>query len=57
MYLKKSTNKKTGRTQLTIAEGYREGKKVKTRVIQNLGYLDLLEKDYLIILVDLGQAS
>lgn len=47
MYLKKSTNKKTGRTQLTIAEGYREGKKVKTRVVKNLGYLDLLEKDYL----------
>ena len=46
MYLKKSTNKKTGRTQLTIAEGYREGKKVKTRVVKNLGYLDLLEKDY-----------
>lgn len=46
MYLKKSTNKKTGRTQLTIAEGYRDGGRVRTRVIQNLGYLDLLYDKY-----------
>ena len=46
MYLKKSTNKKNGRTQLTIAESYRSGKISKTRVIRNLGYLDLLQKDY-----------
>lgn len=46
MYLKKSTNKKTGRTQLTIAEGYRSDGKVKTRVIKNLGYLDLLYDKY-----------
>lgn len=46
MYLKKSTNKKTGRTQLTIAESYRSGKISKTRVIKNLGYLDILQKEY-----------
>ena len=47
MYLKKSTNKKTGRTQLAIAEGYRdENKTVRSRIIKSLGYLDVLEKEY-----------
>ena len=48
MYLKISTNKKTGRTYLSIASGYRDPKtkKTKTVIIQSLGYLDILKKDY-----------
>jgi len=48
MYLKISTNKKTGRTYLSIASGYRDPKtkKTKTVIIQSLGYLDILEKNY-----------
>ena len=48
MYLKISTNKKTNRTYLSIASGYREPKtgKSKTVIIKSLGYLDVLEKDY-----------
>ena len=47
MYLKKSTNKKTGRTQLAIAEGYRDkNQTVRSRIIQHLGYLDVLEKEF-----------
>lgn len=48
MYLKKSTNKKTGRTYLSIASGYRDAKtgKTKTVLIKSLGYLDVLRKDY-----------
>jgi hypothetical protein len=48
MYLKKMTNKKTGRTYLSIAHGYRD--KVKgysTNVtVRKPGYLDELEKEY-----------
>ncbi len=47
MYLKKSYNKKTGRTQLFIVEAYRDkDKKPKSKVIKTLGYLDVLEDKY-----------
>lgn len=48
MYLKKSTNKKTGRTYLSIATGYRDSKTKtsKTVLIKSLGYLDILQKQY-----------
>ena len=48
MYLKKSTNKKTGRTYLSIASGYRDKKtgKSKTVLIQSLGYLDVLQNEF-----------
>lgn len=48
MYLKKSTNKKTGRTYLSIASGYRDKLtgKPKTVLIKSLGYLDVLEKQF-----------
>lgn len=47
MYLKKSKNSKTGRTQLSIVEGYRDENGVtRTKVIKNIGYLDVVEKDY-----------
>lgn len=48
MYLKKAKNKKTGRTYLSIAQGYRNPKTgVSTsKNIQSLGYLDELEKQY-----------
>lgn len=48
MYLKKSLNKKTGRTYLSIATGYRDKNtgKSKTVLIESLGYLDVLEKEF-----------
>ena len=48
MYLKISNNKKTGRTYLSIASGYRDKvtKKSKTVLIKSLGYLDVLQKDF-----------
>ena len=48
MYLKQMTNKKTGRTYLSIAQKYRDPfKKTSTdRTILSLGYLDELEKEY-----------
>jgi transposase len=48
MYLKKSYNKESGRTYLSIAQKYRHPvKKVSTdRNIKSLGYLDELEKKY-----------
>lgn len=48
MYLKKSTNKKTGRTYLSIASGYRDKftGKPKTVLIKSLGYLDVLKKEF-----------
>jgi transposase len=46
MYLKQ--NRRGNRTHLIIAHGYRdkESKKVRTRTIKSLGYLDDLEKQY-----------
>jgi transposase len=48
MFLKKSTRKKTGRTQLSIVHNYRDSiqKITRTRTIQTLGYLDQLIKEY-----------
>ena len=48
MYLKKSYNKATGRTYLSIAQKYRHPlKKVSTdRNVKSLGYLDELRKKY-----------
>jgi len=48
MNLKLSPNRKTGRTYLSIVQGYREKEtgKSKARIIQSLGYLDELEKQY-----------
>jgi transposase len=48
MYLKKSTNKKTGRTYLSVAESYRdkETKKARARTIQSFGYLDELKQKF-----------
>jgi hypothetical protein len=48
MYLKKTYNKETGRTYLSIAQKYRHPiKKVSTdRNVKSLGYLDELEKKY-----------
>ena len=48
MYLKKSTNKKTGRTQLSIAHGYwdKERGHARTKIIENLGFLDKLQEQY-----------
>lgn len=48
MYLRKATNRKTGRTYLSIVESYydKEAKKSRSRTIQSLGFLDVLEKDF-----------
>ncbi len=48
MYLKKSTNSKTGRTYLSAVHGYRDPKtkKSKTKTIKSFGYLDELKKEY-----------
>ena len=47
MFLRKNFNKKTGRTYLQIVHGYRDTRgKAKTKVYQNIGYLDVLEKKY-----------
>lgn len=48
MYLKKMTNKATGRTYLTIARGYRDPETGVTtsKSIKPLGYLDELERTY-----------
>ena len=46
MFLKKAYIKKTGRTYLSIVQGYRENGKSKSKTIKSLGYLDELEKEY-----------
>ena len=47
MFLRQSFNKKTGRTYLQIVHGYRDPQgKSKTKVHKNIGYLDVLEKEY-----------
>lgn len=48
MYLRKATNKKTGRTYLSIVHNYRDKTTKTTRsvIIKSLGYLDELEKEY-----------
>ena len=47
MFLAKNYSKKTDRTYLQIVHGYRDkAGKSKRKVIQSLGYLDELEKEY-----------
>ena len=48
MFLRKSTNKKTGRTYLSIVHSYRDKdlKTTRSRVVKSIGYLDNLEKVY-----------
>lgn len=47
MFLRKSFNKKTGRTYLAIVHGYRDSKGVsRSKTVRSLGYLDELEKEY-----------
>ncbi|WP_353092569.1 IS1634 family transposase [Tissierella praeacuta] len=48
MYVKQIFEKRTGRTFLTIVEGYREPGtgKVKQRTVMSIGYLDELEKEH-----------
>jgi len=47
MYLKKSFNKKTGRTYLSIVKGYRDQNgKSRTKTIKSIGYLDELKEKY-----------
>lgn len=48
MFLKKSTRKKTNRTQLSIVHNYWDStvKKTRTKTIKTLGYLDELKKEY-----------
>lgn len=47
MFLRKSTNKKTGRTYLAIVHGYRDKNGVsRSKTIKSLGYLDELDKIY-----------
>jgi hypothetical protein len=47
MFLKKTFQKRTGRTYLSIAQGYRTpDKKSRSKTIRSLGYLDELEKEY-----------
>ena len=48
MYLRKVTNKITGRTYLSIVQSYwdRDKKQSKAVTVKSLGYLDELEKEY-----------
>jgi transposase len=48
VFLKKIPNKRSGRTFLSIVEGYRDPNtgKVRHRTVQALGYLDELEKEH-----------
>lgn len=46
MFLKQSYNKSTGKTQLSLVQGYRQDGKVKHKVIENLGFLEDLQKQY-----------
>jgi transposase len=48
MYLKKAFNKKTGKTYLSIADGYwdRERGHTRTRTVEKIGFLDELKSKY-----------
>jgi hypothetical protein len=48
MYLRKSTNKKTGRTYLSIAEGHWDKSKGHTRTftVKPLGFIDELQSEF-----------
>jgi transposase len=48
MYLKKATNKKTGRTYLSMVRSYYDpkAKSARTKTIQSYGYVDELQADF-----------
>lgn len=48
MYLQQNKNKTTGRTYLSIVHKYRDKttKNIRSKTIQSIGYLDVLEKEY-----------
>jgi len=48
MYLKKATNKKTGRTYLSMIRKYHDSatKTAREKSVESFGYLDVLEKEY-----------
>ena len=47
MFLRKNRSRKTGRTHLSIVQGYQDKDgKTKHRTVQRVGYLDVLEKKY-----------
>ena len=47
MYLKKSFSSQTGRTYLTIVQGYRDADgKAKSKTVKSIGFLDELEKEF-----------
>lgn len=48
VYLRKATNKKTGRTYLSIVHNYwdKDSKSTRAVTVKSLGYLDELEKEY-----------
>ena len=46
MFLRQNRNKKTGRTYLSIVQGYRDANgNIRHETIKSLGYLDVLEKE------------
>jgi hypothetical protein len=47
MFLRKNRSKKTGRTHLSIVQGYRDKDgATRHRTVQKVGYLDEMEKEY-----------
>ena len=47
MFLRKNRNSKTGRTYLSIVQGYRDAEgKNRHKTVRKVGYLDVLEKKY-----------
>lgn len=46
MFLKKSVNQTTGKTFLSLVQGYRKDGKVKQKTIEKIGYLEDLQKEY-----------
>ena len=47
MFLRKCKYKKTGRTYLSIVQGYRNSEgKTRHKTVMKVGYLDILEKEY-----------
>jgi transposase len=46
VYLKKSTNKNTGRTHLSICHNFRADGTIRVKTMLSLGYVDVLEAQY-----------
>ena len=47
MFLRKNRSSKTGRTYLSIVQGYRDSEgKNRHKTVKKVGYLDILEKEY-----------